>query len=315
METSPKPVKPRDPERTVMAILVAAIILSAGVIAYVLYDRSLGVEAEEQTAIASGDKVTMNYIGRFADGRVFDTSYVEVAWDDVSYPKSLTFTRRANDSYGPFLMTAGLYDGPGGTIKGFALGVLGMYPGQTKTIAVAVDEGYALDPTRLATYDLSQVVPGTETMSESSFRGYFTLEPIPMRVMPHYFWGWDIRVINVSGGLVTFKHEPTVGQIVTPFGSPDSSTSPTGWYVRVDAFDPAANGGQGTVTARHLITSSDVLKVKGVDAEGNTFILWGFDEGNQTFQIHASDAITGYNAEISGRELFFDIAILSVVRI
>lgn len=315
METSSKPDRPRDTEKTIMTILVAAIVLSAGVIAYVLYDRSLEVEAEELTAIATGDKVTMNYVGRFADGRVFDTSYLEVAWDDVSYPKSLTFTRRTNDSYGPFLMTAGLYDAPGGTIKGFALGVLGMYPGQTKTIAVSVDEGYALNPTRLVTYGLSQVLVATETMTESSFRGYFTLEPIPMRVMPHYFWGWDIRVISVSDGLVTFKHEPTVGQMVTPFGNPDSSTNPTGWYVRVDAYDPAANGGQGTVTARHLITPSDVLKVKGVDAEGNTFILWDFDEGNQTFQVHVSDATTGYNAEISGRELFFDVAILSVVRL
>jgi FKBP-type peptidyl-prolyl cis-trans isomerase 2 len=295
-----------------MTILVAAIILSAGVIAYVVYDRSLGSEAAELMAIASGDKVTMDYIGRFADGRVFDTSIVEVAWNDAVYPKSLTFTRRANDSYGPFVMTAGLY-GPGGTIKGFALGVLGMYPGQVKTIVVAAGDGYALDETRVITYDVSQVISATETMTESSFRGYFGIEPIPLRVIPHYQWEWNIRVISVSEGLVTFKHEPTVGQVVTPFGDPDSTTNPTGWNVRVEAFDPLANDGQGTVTARHLISPSDVLKLKGLDTEGETFILWAFDEENQTFQIHLSNVTTGYNAEISGREIIFDVTVISVL--
>ncbi|MBN1677327.1 MAG: FKBP-type peptidyl-prolyl cis-trans isomerase [Candidatus Thermoplasmatota archaeon] len=312
MESAPKPSKQRDPQKIIMAILVAAIILSVAAVGYVLYERSLVSESQELRAIASGDTVTMNYIGRLADGRVFDTSLLEVAYDDVIYPKSLTFTRRSNDSYESFLMTAGLY-GPGGTIKGFALGVLGMYPGQVKTVTVEAEDGYAIDPDRLMTVDLNQVIPATETMSEASFRGYFAIEPIPMRVVPHYLWEWNVRVISVSGGYVTVRHEPVVGQVVTPFGDPESGTDPAGWYVRVEAHDPLANGGEGTVTVRHLITSSDVYNVKGTDADGNTFVLWDFDEANETFQVHKSDATTGYNAEISGRDLFFEITILTVL--
>lgn len=312
MESASKPSKQRDPQKTVMAILVAAIILSVGAVGYVLYDRSRVSEQQELTAIASGDTVTMNYIGRLADGRVFDTSLVDVAWDDVIYPKSLTFTRRSNDSYGSFVMTAGLY-GPGGTIKGFALGVLGMYPGQVKTITVAADEGYAINLDQLMTIDLDQVIPATETMSEASFRGYFAIEPIPMRVLPHFLWEWNVRVISLSEGVVTIRHEPVVGEVVTPFGDPESSTNPTGWHVRVEAYDPLANGGEGTVTARHLITSSDVYDVKGTDADGETFVLWNLDEANETFQVHFSDGETGYNAEVSGRDLFFEITILAVL--
>lgn len=294
-----------------MAVLVAAIVLSIGVIGYVLYERSQAQEAEELAAVVSGDSVTMHYIGRFADGRVFDTSEVDVAWDDVIYPKSLTFTRRDNLSYAPFTMTAGLY-GPGGTIKGFALGVLGMFPGQSKTIEVPVGEGYDLNPDKLVTYDVCQEIPATEVMSESEFRGHFSIEPIPMRVMPHYLWGWNVRVISVSDGMVTLKHEPVLGEVQMPFGNPESTTNPSGWYVRVEAFDASANGGEGLVTARHLISSSDVLYKKGVDEDGNTFILWDFDDANQTFQVHFSDDTTGYNAEVSGRELFFDVTILYV---
>lgn len=312
METAPKPSKPRDPHRIIMAVLVAMIVLSAGVVVYVLYERSRVTETAEATAIASGDTVTMEYIGRLADGRVFDTSLVEVAWDDLVYPKSLSFTRRSNDSYESFVMTAGNY-GPGGTIKGFALGVLGMYPDQVKTITVTADEGYAVNESRLITYDLHQVLPATETMPESEFRGYFAIEPIPLRVLPHYLWEWNIRVISVTDGMVTFRHEPTVGQVVTPFGNPDTSIDPSGWHVQVEAFDPLAQGGLGTVTVHHMISPSDALNVKGTDADGDTFILWDFDETNQTFQIHVSDATTGYNAEVSGRDLFFEVTIIAVI--
>jgi FKBP-type peptidyl-prolyl cis-trans isomerase 2 len=312
METAPKPSKPRDPHRIIMAVLVAMIVLSAGVVVYVLYERSHVIKTAEATAIASGDTVTMEYIGRLADGRVFDTSLVEVAWDDLVYPKSLSFTRRSNDSYGSFVMTAGNY-GPGGTIKGFALGVLGMYPDQVKTITVTADEGYAVNESRLITYDLHQVLPATETMPESEFRGYFAIEPIPLRVLSHYLWEWNIRVISVTDGMVTFRHEPTVGQVVTPFGNPDTSIDPSGWHVQVEAFDPLAQGGLGTVTVHHMISPSDALNVKGTDADGDTFILWDFDETNQTFQIHVSDATTGYNAEVSGRDLFFEVTIIAVI--
>lgn len=311
MEPAPKQDDKADPQRILMAVLVAAIVLSVGVIGYVLYERSQVQGAEELTAVVSGDSVTMHYIGRFADGRVFDTSQVDVAWDDVLYPKSLTFTLRDNLSYAPFTMTAGLY-GPGGTIKGFALGVLGMYPGQSKTIEVPVGEGYELDPEKLVTSYVLQEIPATEVMSESKFRGYFSIEPIPMRVLPHYLWGWNVRVLSVSDGMVIFKHEPVVGEVQMPYGNPESSSDPSGWFVRVEAFDPSANGGEGLVTARHLISSSDVLYRKGVDADGNAFILWDFDDTNQTFQIHLSDDTTGYNAEVSGRELFFDVTILAV---
>lgn len=311
METQPEPAKHRDLGKTVLTILVALIVLSAGMVVYVLYERSRVVEAAEATAIVSGDTVTMDYIGRLADGRVFDTSIVGVAWDNILYPKSLTFAKRDNDSYGPFVMTAGNY-GPGGTIKGFALGVLGMYPGQVKTIYVSTDEGYAIDPSKLFTFDKHQAISATETMSESDFRAYFSIEPIPLRVLPHYLWTWNVRVISVVDGVVTFKHEPTVGQVVMPFGNPDSSTSPSGWYVSVESFDPLADGGLGRIVVDHLISSSDVLFVKGVNPEGDTFILWDFDDANQTFQIHMSDPMTGYNAEVSGRPLFFEVTIIAV---
>ena len=310
MEGNIEPPKERDPQKMVMALLVAAILVSIGVVGYVLYTRG-SASAAEESAIVSGDTVTMHYTGMLTDGRVFDTSILSVAWDDVLYPKSMSFSKRDNDSYGPFTMTAGLY-GPGGTIKGFALGVLGMFEGQTKTITIAPEDGYALNPAKLATVDIVQEIPATETMADSTFRAEYGIEPIPLRMLNHYFWGWSVVVVSDVDGVVTLKHTPTVGQLVTPYGYPGDSTSPEGWYVEVEAYDPAANDGQGLTTVRNMVSAADVGSVMGTTTNGENFFLWSFDDANQSFEVHISDSATGYNAEIAGQTLVFEITILLV---
>jgi len=310
MEGNIEPPKERDPQKIIVAVLVAAILVSAGVVAYLLYTRGSATAAEENP-IVSGDTVTMHYTGMLADGRVFDTSLVSVAWDDILYPKSLSFSKRDNDSYGPFTMTAGLY-GAGGTIKGFALGVLGMYEGQTKTITIAPEDGYAIDPAKSVTVSVVQKIVATETMTDSQFRSDYGIEPIPLRVITHYFWGWSVVIVSYEDGIVTLKHTPTVGQMVSPYGNPDDSDSPEGWHVRVDAYDPNANDGEGLTTVTNMVSASDVGEIKGVTTQGNDFFLWSFDSANQTFEVHMSDSTTGYNGEISGRTLVFEVTVLLV---
>lgn len=310
MEGNVEPPKERDPQKIIMALLLAAILVSAGVVAYVLYTRG-SATATDKIPIVSGDTVTMNYIGMLSDGRVFDTSILSVAWDDVNYPKSLSFSMRDNDSYGVFTMTAGLY-GAGGTIKGFALGVLGMYEGQTKTIVIPPEDAYPINPDQIVTVDVVQEVVATETMTDSQFRTEYGIEPIPLRVLTHYFWGWNMVIVSNEDGLVTMKHTPTVGQIVNPYGNPDDLENPEGWKVRVDSYDPNANGGQGLTIVTNLVSPSDVGKIKGITTEGNEFFLWSFDDANQTFEVHLSDSTTGYNGEIYGRSLVFEVTILLV---
>ena len=76
---------------------------------------------------------------------------------------------------------------------------------------------------------------------------------------------------------------------------------------------PAANNGAGTVTVRHVLSEGDVYRVKGTGSDGTTFIVTGFDAANETFEIHMNDSDTGYNAEIVGRALVFEVWIVSVV--
>jgi FKBP-type peptidyl-prolyl cis-trans isomerase 2 len=311
MESEPKPQMFRDRQKVFMALLIAGIVVSVGAIGYILYSGTGASRIQSTTAIASGDSVKLNYIGTLADGRVFDTSLQNVANDDVTYPKSLTFSHRDNTSYTAFTMTAGLY-GSGGTIKGFALGVIGMHVNETRLIEVQPADGYAVNSSMVATKNLVEVIGGTETYSASDFVNRFGTEPILMRTITHFFWGWDAQIVYNSSARVTIKLLPTIGQVVYPFGHPDDPEVPSGWPVVVESYDPLANGGAGSIVIRHQLTSADVYNVKGFDVEGVEFVVSGLNSTNGTFQIHRVDTTSGYNGELAGRTLFFEVTVVEI---
>ena len=303
---------PRDPTRVFLALIAVAVVLSVGVVGYVVYDNAQEHTTSASDPIEMGDVVTLNYVGMFSDGRVFDTSLLDVASDDMLYPKSLTFTLRDNESYVPFDMTAGKYGVEGGTIKGFALGVLGLTMGDTYTIEVPPEDGYAVDPSMVETVQVTEHLNATEMMPESTFTTLFNIEPVELDFVQHFKWKWDVLVVEVSQGLVTFKHAPTIGQEVYPFGDPSDDEDPAGWACVVESFDPEASNGSGEVVVRHVVTEADVYAIKGVMYTGQVFILSGYDSANGTFEIHRSNPEAGYNGEIAGRTLYFKVTIVFV---
>ncbi|MGQ9587904.1 MAG: FKBP-type peptidyl-prolyl cis-trans isomerase [Thermoplasmata archaeon] len=303
--------EPRDLRRVITAVIMAAILVAVVAIGYVLYLNSKSSRVAASRAIVAGDTVTMDYIGRLANGWVFDTSNLTVAHDDVNYPKSLTFKLRENGSYKEFEMTAGNYR-TGGTIKGFALGVIGLHVGERQVIEVAPDEGYPVRPEMIQTINISQETNVIEVMTEDQFRDVYDEEPIPTHTYTHFFWGWDVVVVERIGGKVTLRNEPYVGQVVSPYGDPQDPKTPAGWYCLVESYNPTAYSGMGSITVRHLITSDDVYRLKGTDYDGKEFVLSAFNSTAGTFQIHKSDPDTGYNGEISGRTLYFEVTILEV---
>ena len=313
MESAPPAKKERDTRKMLLAIMIAGILLSFVAIGYVWYTERGKSSVATTGGIVNGQSVTLNYIGRLSDGRVFDTSLFDVANDSGRYPKSLTFTMRSNDSYEPFSMTAGNY-GSGGTIKGFALGVLGMHVNETKLIEVPPGEGYPVDSEMIRTLDLVQQIPATEVMTVQEFQNAFQTDPILMQTLHHFFWGWDVVVAFNGSGMVTITHEPIVGQTVYPFGDPNDLSSLLGWPVVVESFDSNGFNGNGMTTVRHVISPSDVYNVKGTDSDGGSFVLSAYNATAGTFQIHKSDSSTGYNGELAGRTLFFEVTIVSIVK-
>lgn len=311
MESEPKARKERDPMKTVISVMTALIFLSFGLIGYIIYDNSLRSETVSKVVV-DGSTVLMNYIGMFDDGRVFDTSIYDVAEDNALYPKSFTFSMREQSAYTPFEMTAGLYGESGGTIKGFALGVIGMQLNEKSIIVVSPEDGYAVDPAMLETIDLLEEVPAVETVPEAEFTSLFGSSATLMTIVPHYKWGWDVLVVQIASGYVTFKSMPTVGEVVAPYGDPYDPEFPAGWDCVVESYDASANDGAGSIKVRHLLTEADTYNREGEDYTGVQFVLSAVDEEAGTFTIHKIDMDTGYNGEISGRTLLFEVTIVNI---
>ena len=71
---------------------------------------------QTQRTVQIGDRVSIAYIGRFADGTEFDSS----------------------SGHAPLVFTVGAEE----VIPGFERGVLGMVPGESRSITVPPEEGY-----------------------------------------------------------------------------------------------------------------------------------------------------------------------------
>lgn len=74
------------------------------------------MSAQKERCAADGDQVRVNYIGRFADGSIFDSS----------------------EGHDPLEFTVGA----GEVIAGFDKAVVGLKPGESRMVVVAPEEGY-----------------------------------------------------------------------------------------------------------------------------------------------------------------------------
>lgn len=84
----------------------------------------------DANVVAAGDTIKVNYVGKFEDGKVFDTSIESVAKESDLYNEARPYEPLA------FTVSAGQM------IPGFDKGVLGMKKGDKKTITVSPADGY-----------------------------------------------------------------------------------------------------------------------------------------------------------------------------
>ena len=242
----------------------------------------------------SGDDVQVDYVGRFENGLVFDTSLLAVAQDNASNPKAFAF-----GWHPPWQPLEVKSVGSGEVVKGFDLGIQGLAVGDATTIAVPPDLGYgAADPTKVFVKPLFESVPVHLTMDASDFSATYKAPAVSGANTTDPFWGWPATV-GVSGSVVTVTNSPTPGQIVHPYGA---------WEARVDSIDDGANGGVGTITVHHHLDASSVDRV-------------GFRNGNAvSFTVTAVDLAAGtysldYNNPVKGRTLIFEVTMVRISRV
>lgn len=290
---------------TVLIVLIVILMISASSVVVLLYTGNQSNQAAITEVVQKGDTVKVNYIGRLDDGRVFDTSLWGVASNDALYPKSLSFSLRAQSSYTPLSFTVG----SGQMIAGFDQGVIGMSENETKVIVVPPDEGYGeMNMSKLFVMPLLVTVPVYFNMNYSNFVTEFGQDPEAGMVVQDSVYGWDILVIdaNSNSDLVLLLNKPLVGEQFAVYGEPQSNP-PTGWYAEVTSIDSSANGGKGIIQIRNLLTSEDAGMVEGVDVtSGSTFYVDMVDESAGTYRMN-------YNGELLGKTLYFTVTLVDII--
>jgi FKBP-type peptidyl-prolyl cis-trans isomerase 2 len=274
-------------------LIVVGIIAGVGYFAYVSIIKT--GQTRDDTVVY-GDTVLVNYIGAFENKNVFDTSLWEVATNNISYPKAVSFTIRAKADYQPYNFTIGEHK----VIKGWEKGIIGMKLGETKPLTIPKEDAYHdPDPANIKTLPLVQTVPMTTEINRTSFKTtHGGVEPSLNLQVTDTTWGWSATVIGLSGEVVTVTANPYKGEIVHPYKS---------WDSVVEDIDSAADGGIGRISIRHKITVEMVNNVKDKDAGGGEFRLTGLSVVHNTFTID-------YNMETAGKTLLFTVTLMKITR-
>ena len=120
--------------RKLLILILAAVILFSGCV---------------EKTVKKGDNISVNYIGSFENGKVFDTSIESVAKaNDLFTPGA---------KYEPFNFSVGKT--PSETIEGFDEGVIGMKVGETKNLIIPPEKAYPINPNKIQVIPIKEKIP------------------------------------------------------------------------------------------------------------------------------------------------------------
>lgn len=126
--------------KILVLLLSAGLLLSACTLGNKSTDGQTGtdsvIQKQTQNGLEAklGDTVAVDYVGKFEDGTVFDSSIESEA------KKAPNFS--AGRTYEPLITV--LEEG-GGTISGFWKGIVGMKVGETKSVKIAPEDAYGAE--------------------------------------------------------------------------------------------------------------------------------------------------------------------------
>ncbi|MFP4170069.1 MAG: FKBP-type peptidyl-prolyl cis-trans isomerase [Methanomassiliicoccales archaeon] len=286
-----------------LIILVGVLMVSASSVAILLYDTGQSSRSPDVVTAERGDTVRVDYVGRLPDERVFDTSQWKVASDDALYPKSLNFDQGNQSDYRPLEFQIG----DGKMIQGFENGVIGMKENQTKELEIPPSQGYGeMNQSKLVERSYRQSIPVFEDMTFAQYAEEFSTSPVVGQTLQDPMWKWDVTVLsaNRDADLVRVFNSPELNQEYPVFGQ--GSGEDTGWNIKVTSFDSSADQGQGEIVIRHMVDPEDGRHLKGIDMEGEEFILEEVDPESNTLVLN-------YNREVVGVTLTFTVTLVEIV--
>jgi FKBP-type peptidyl-prolyl cis-trans isomerase 2 len=248
----------------------------------------------ELKVVSGGETVYFNYTGFLTNGTVFDSTYEEVGTDG-RVRKAAEW--QAKSIYDPQPFRIGSHE----AIRGFEEGVLGMRQGEYKTIYIPEELAYSIYQN--VTINLTERIPMREQWDWSEFTRAFRQDAAMHLIVTHRQWNVTCEVVAIDneteGHPVTIELQPTIGQIISPYG----------WDTRVVSVDSTADGGKGVIVLENLVTASDVGKTYHVY---NSTAPKEIDEGVVTEVVAGSHLVMkvqrSHNA-LAGKDLIFNVKV------
>ncbi len=267
----------------VYVLIVVAVIIAASSGAYAWYNSTFSKTSTEPI-VENGSYVSVLYYGYIyypgGQPRVFDTNIKSVAQNNVSYPKTLTYTYSGN--FAPLNFTVGA----GQMIKGFDQGVIGMYQGETKLIVVPPSEGYPMNWANVVNISVKHQVSVYQTITISDYKSRTGVSPVLYAVAHDKVYGWNDQVlaINYNTNTVTISNNAVANQYYYPY------LNDTNYQVYVNSISQ-----NQTISITVIATPMTLLPGGGIIESVNS----------TTISIN-------YNKEVAGQTLYFVVTVVKV---
>lgn len=259
-----------------------------------------------QKTVKSGNNITVDYIGRIQDGKVFDTSIETVAKDNNLF--------MSGRDYKPYEFTVGKEE----VIKGLDEGVVGMKVGETKTLIISPEKAYGqIKPELVQAIPIIQVVPKRfpriVNVSLDEFERTFGTEHKTGDNVTTPGTNMSLTVRNISTD-VSLYYNFKVGDIIPSPGAP--------WNETVVAIDDK------NFTVEYSVKKNDTIQFFNV--QWNTTVI---DVNNESLTLkhnpipdaviqtmfgpikvsfNETSIIMDRNLELAGKTLIFNITLKSI---
>jgi len=177
--------------RKVLILILAAIILFSGCV---------------EKTVKKGDNISVNYVGSFENGKVFDTSIESVAKANDLFTPGAT--------YEPFNFSVGKT--PSEAIEGFDEGVIGMKVGETKHLIIPPEKAYQINPNKIQVIPIKDnistitVIPREIKVSVDQFEQVFSPNHSVGDTVQIPDSNMNITITNISSQ-ITLKYNLSVG--------------------------------------------------------------------------------------------------------
>lgn len=287
-------------KKLLILIFIAAILFSGCV------DKS----------VKKGDNISVDYIGSFEDGKVFDTSIEAVARANNLYNEG--------EKFGPLNFTVGKT--PRAVIQGFDEGVIGMKVGETKKLVIPPEKAYPINPEMMQVIPIVQDIPAFNVIPKNfevplgQFEQFFGMNHSVGDSVTIPETNLDVTLTNMSSSEVSLKYNNlTIGSII--------------WYANAPWNETVIKIDDKNITTKPVIKKNDLIQFQGVPFNSTVVDL---DENNITlrhnyipetivpmpgmfgqmvdtkFTFNETSIIMDRNSKVAGKTLIFNVTLISI---